>query len=117
MLIVTNRYAIDFHWLQISFNQLWYLRVSNSPEAGATSLLCHLLVRHPYGNVSSVAGAILFPTAFFVISNTGPTAVAAVPMQRMLDFFFLHEETNLRSHLAKPSWTALYIKSAVRRSL
>lgn len=32
-----------------SFNQLWYLRVSNSPEAGATSLLCHLLVIHPYG--------------------------------------------------------------------
>jgi hypothetical protein len=32
-----------------SSNQLWYLRVSNSPEAGATSLLCHLLVIHPYG--------------------------------------------------------------------
>jgi hypothetical protein len=118
MLIVTNRYTIVCHWLQLSYNQLWYLRVSNSPEAGATSLRCHVVVRHRYGNISSVAGAKLFSTAFFLGTwNSGTNRCPSCSNAKNDYLFFLHEETNFRSSLAKRSWTALFIKLAVRRSL
>lgn len=98
-----------------SFNQLWYLRVSNSPEAGATSLLCHLLVIHPYGKRILCRGSDTVPTAFFVTSSTGPTAVADVPMQRMTVFFFL-PEVKFTFLPCQTICRGFFTKSAVRRS-